>query len=967
MSGSVTRLAAELEGRYAIEEELGRGGMAAVYRARDLRHGRPVALKVLHPEIAAAVGHERFLREVAVAARLQHPNILTVHDSGELPAFGSEPPLLWYTMPMVDGETLRARLAREGQLPVADAIRIGAEVADALAYAHRQGVVHRDIKPENLLLAGRHAFVADFGIARAAGDEADHLTLTGVALGTPAYMSPEQASGGAVDARTDVYALGVVLYEMLAGELPFTGSSPQQVIARMMTEDPRPLSTVRPTVPERLHALVHAALSRTPADRPDAAELALRLGETTTPAGAPTVAPAQRPVGPGRRHFWPLAVAGAVAAAVLVIALLVWPREVDSGELQPNLVAIAPFQLVGAAEGLDVWSEGVVDLLARYVDGAGALRAVAPTRAVRAWRGGSTRDEAAEFGRSLSARYVIYGQMVGSGDSVRLSSFLVDAADSSVVSEREWRGSSDGIARLADSVATHFLAVLGRPSRRRSVGGDPIGTSDPRALRAFLSGMRDLRRASYHTAAEQFLQSVAADTGFVLGRMYAAQAMGWAANTADTMRLRLILEAAARNRGLTRRDSLLIAGDSLNAESYLGRTPPYAQYLGLERVMTALMSEYWDDPEVVYWVADESFHTNPLGRTDRWHLEQFKRVVEMDSLFAPAYEHVVELSAMFDPPEETRGWMTRMRAVPELDSLRFDALGLAGHLLQPGVTAAELRRAVDTAPPEVVHRGYMYLSRSPDTLPLAVVRAYGEREPGAAWVRLSQPLQEVYHGRLTAARESWDAVQPPWTRISLARDLVSTGTLPVSALNEAADRVAAGASPQIMAVPLWAKVGDTARLARIEDALREAVADAPPEQRAFMTEISGLFADVRRLAGGDSAPLVRRLADSARARGTRGFQAGSPLGVWTVELLLAAGHEDAAWDLLQSRTARAQSIDANMWRLHRARLAERRGERETALEEYAFIARLWRTADEPLRSLAEESRMAVARLTDEPR
>ena len=967
MSNPVARLNSELSGRYAIEQEIGRGGMAAVYRARDLRHGRSVALKILHPEIAAAVGHERFLREVALAARLQHPHILTVHDSGEIPASGTEPPLLWYTMPMVDGETLRARLAREGQLPVADAVRIGSEVADALAYAHREGIVHRDIKPENLLLAGRHAFVADFGIARAAGDDIEHLTLTGMALGTPAYMSPEQASGGTVDARTDIYSLGVVLYEMLAGELPFTGSSPQQLIARMMTEEPRPLAAVRPSVSESLHALVHAALSRTPADRPDAAELAARLGDSTASRGEPRAAYAKPSAPHSKRRYWPLAAAGVLAAAIVAVALVVWPSEAGSGELQPNLVAIAPFQLVGAADGLDVWSEGVVDLLARYVDGAGTLRVVAPTRAVRAWRGGSSREEAAEFGQNLSARYVIYGQMVGSGDSVRLSSFLVDASDSSLVSEREWRGSTDGIARLTDSVATHFLGVLGRPSRERSVGGDPIGTSDPRALRAFLSGMRDLRRASYRSAAEQFLQSVAADTGFVLGRLYAAQAMGWTATVADTMRIRLILEAAARNKGLNRRDSLLIAGDSLNAQTFLGRTPPYAQFLGLERVMTALMDEYWDDPEVVYWVADESFHTNPLGMTDRWHLEQFKRVVEMDSLFAPAYEHVVELSAMFDPPEETRRYIARMRAVPELDSLRFAALGLASHLLQPDLTEAELRSAVDSAPPGVVHRAYVYLSLSPDTLPLSLVRAYSALDPTASWVRLAQPLQEVYHGRLTAAAESWRAVRLPWGRMSIARDLVTAGALPMSELNGVADELGDASGAKIIAMPLWATFGDTSRLLRMEEAFRELAAESPPEQRGFMTEVVGIIADARRLAAGDSAPLLQRVTDSHGARGTRGFRAGSPLGVWLIELLLAAGHEDAAWNLLQSRTARPQSIDANMWRLHRARLAERRGERDTAIEEYAFIARLWRDADEPLKSLAIESREAVARLTAEPR
>jgi serine/threonine protein kinase len=193
-----------LAGSYTIERELGRGGMARVFLAHDLRHDRLVAFKVLDPELAKAIGSERFLREIKVAARLQHPHILTVHDSGEIPSNGRDPALLWFSMPYVEGETLRERLKREGQLPLADAVTIAREAADALAYAHEHGVIHRDIKPGNLLLTGRHTMVADFGVARALGDEVQHLTGTGLAIGTPEYMSPEQATAGHVDGRSDI-------------------------------------------------------------------------------------------------------------------------------------------------------------------------------------------------------------------------------------------------------------------------------------------------------------------------------------------------------------------------------------------------------------------------------------------------------------------------------------------------------------------------------------------------------------------------------------------------------------------------------------------------------------------------------------------------------------------------------------------------------------------------------------------
>ena len=273
------RLASALEGRYALERELARGGMATVHLARDLRHGRRVAIKVLREELAAAVGAERFLEEIRVTASLQHPHILPLFDSG------SADRVLWYVMPFVEGETLRSRLAREGRLPVNVALQLAREIADALEYAHRHGVVHRDVKPENVLLQGGHALVADFGIALAlehAGG--DRLTRTGITLGTPQYMAPEQAAGdGAIDARTDVYALGAVLHEMLAGESPFAAGSQQEMLRRVLHEPPTALATRRADVSSFLDGAVRQALAKRPDDRfPSAAAFAAALA---LPAG----------------------------------------------------------------------------------------------------------------------------------------------------------------------------------------------------------------------------------------------------------------------------------------------------------------------------------------------------------------------------------------------------------------------------------------------------------------------------------------------------------------------------------------------------------------------------------------------------------------------------------------------------------------------------------------------------------
>jgi eukaryotic-like serine/threonine-protein kinase len=281
------RLAEQLADRYVIERPLGRGGMATVYLARDLRHDRHVALKVLRPELAEVIGRDRFLREIQIAANLTHPHILPVHDSGE--AAG----LLYYVMPYVEGETLRQRLHHDGALPVPEVVRLLTEVADALAKAHKAGIVHRDIKPENILLADGHALVADFGIARQAATTGGGLTTVGMALGTPAYMSPEQAAADPnVDHRADLYALGAVGYEMLTGGPPFRADTPQQLIAAQVTRVPEQVTRHRADIPPWLADLVMRCLAKLPGDRPQsAAEVATTLRERGRGSAGPRPAP----------------------------------------------------------------------------------------------------------------------------------------------------------------------------------------------------------------------------------------------------------------------------------------------------------------------------------------------------------------------------------------------------------------------------------------------------------------------------------------------------------------------------------------------------------------------------------------------------------------------------------------------------------------------------------------------------
>jgi serine/threonine-protein kinase len=330
VTGSI--LGDALRDRYRLDRELGQGGMATVFLAHDLHNNRPVALKVLRPELAAILGAERFLKEIETTANLQHPHILPLFDSGQAGT------LLFYVMPYVEGESLRDRLSREKQLPIADAVRIASEVASALDYAHRHGVLHRDIKPENILLHDGQALVADFGIAlamRKAGGT--RLTETGLSLGTPQYMSPEQATAEReLDARTDIYALGAVTYEMLTGEAPFTGTTTQAIIAKLMTEVPRPPSVLRKAVPEAIERAVLTALEKLPADRfARAAQFANALTSLSATQAHPT--PAQ-PVArtPGR---WRAFALGATSMAVAAGLLAAW------GWLRPPSRPVSRYRL----------------------------------------------------------------------------------------------------------------------------------------------------------------------------------------------------------------------------------------------------------------------------------------------------------------------------------------------------------------------------------------------------------------------------------------------------------------------------------------------------------------------------------------------------------------------------------------------------------------------------------------------
>jgi eukaryotic-like serine/threonine-protein kinase len=543
-------LATALAGRYTIERELGQGGMATVYLAHDLRHDRPVAMKVLRPELTASLGPERFLREVRTTARLDHPHILPLLDSGDTEG------ILWYTMPYVEGESLRERLRREGQLPIEHALRIASEVADALDYAHEQKIVHRDIKPENILLARGHARVADFGIARAleaAGG--GQLTQTGMAVGTPAYMSPEQASGAAVDARSDIYALGCVLYEMLAGEPPFTGPTPQAVIARRFTETPRPLHATRDRVPPYVENAVAQALARTPADRFETASEFARALELVSAAALPSTPalPSMSALWGGRRLAAMLVLGIAIGLGVLFAWRRSQPKAVSSADAAKR-VAVLPFENVSSPADA-YFADGLTDAVRGKLAAVPGLQVIASTSANQ-YRG-STKPPR-QIAGELGVRYLLVGRVrwdKHAGESrVEVSPELIEVTPTGAPTTR-WQEPFDAalsdVFRVQADIATRVAGALDvalGSGTRSELATRPTTNLD--AYDAFLKGQEaELRDDARRRAAEYYEQAVKLDPGFatawarlslVRSRLYAT----WA--SADSTYARQAGEAAER-------------------------------------------------------------------------------------------------------------------------------------------------------------------------------------------------------------------------------------------------------------------------------------------------------------------------------------------------------------------------------------------------------------------------------------
>ena len=471
------RLRTALAERYAVEREVGRGGMATVFLAQDLKHDRKVALKVLHPELAAALGPERFLREIQIAARLQHPHILPLYDSGQA---GD---LLYYVMPFVDGESLRDRLTREKQLPVDDAVLIARDVAAALDYAHRHQVVHRDIKPENVMLHEGEALVTDFGIAKAisvAGGES--LTQTGVAVGTPAYMSPEQASGeGEPDGRSDVYSLGCMLYEMLAGVAPFTGPTAQAIITKRFTEPVPSIRAARATVPESVEQAVTKALARVPADRyATASQLAQALvGSGTTPPGVVPVSHSAAPT--------------------------------------VKSIAVLPFADMSPQRDQEYFCEGMAEEIINALSKIQALQ-VASRSSAFAFKG--QNQDIRKVGSQLGVGTVLEGSVRKAGNKLRITAQLVNVTNGYHLWSESYSRDLEDVFEVQEEIAQNIvraLRVMLTEEEKRAI--EKLPTADVQAYDFYLRGRQyfhQWRKKGVEYARRMFERAMEIDPSYAL-------------------------------------------------------------------------------------------------------------------------------------------------------------------------------------------------------------------------------------------------------------------------------------------------------------------------------------------------------------------------------------------------------------------------------------------------------------------
>ncbi len=962
MSDVPEKLASALADRYVLEREVGAGGMATVYQARDLRHKRSVALKVIQPELSGPAGVARFLQEIELAANLQHPHILPVFDSGVVD-LGDGSPMPYFVMPFVEGETLRQRLQRDRRLPIDLAVAIASEVADALAYAHAHGVVHRDVKPENILLTGGHAVVADFGVAKAIqvgvspekAEASTRLTRAGIAIGTPLYMSPEQASAEeAIDARSDQYSLGCVLYEMLAGDPPFTGPTNQSVIAKTLSA-PRPhVGRVRSEVPPELEQVVLRAMALEPADRyPDMTMFgaALRRAGSAPTAGA-------------RRRSYAVAALALLAAAAAggLLATRSTGRTVAPAA---ETLAVLPFHASGP--GVEFLGEGMMDLLATNLRGVGGINTVDPRVVLRKWgtRSASVDDlsHALAVGRDLHAGSVVLGSAVSTGGRVRLSADLY-GIDGERLGRAQVDGPADSVLSVVDRLSLALLRDVWRskepiPNLRLA----SLTTDSLEALRAYLEGERLYRRLNWDSALAAYTRAIENDSTFALAHLRRAQAFGWTGGYGSKESHQSVESAVRFANRLPARDRRLLVGYRL-----FDQGKP-ASIDSLRAFVTAFPA----DVEGWYELGESMYHIRAYRPTPPDSVSAvFDSVLRRDSTLFPALVHPLDLALLYrDRARFDRYFPGFKRTAPAAEVSAVEAA--AGIIWGPEPSDSAILNGLETQGSWIMEAAFsVYQSEgaTSDSVlrPFNKVQGLSPRTP----IFLSHGL--AVRGQVLAGTGRWREARAVFDSLRALDPKKAKGTIAWSvvlglapaAFNPVLDSVVRGLPPGPEAEYASAMV-DVLR-GRVSEGRRILARALGSRDSAAMPEsIRGLM-----IAGDGWAQLLQ--GDSAG--GISRMRAGLDRS--------AAPNEETAFTRLQLALNLAARSDTRAEGISWLRYGfdflplykpltflalghayEAAGVRDSATQAYTHFLRLWDKADPELQGRVREARSALEELNRE--
>jgi serine/threonine-protein kinase len=1000
----VSRLRTALGDRYEILRLIGEGGMARVYLARDLRHERLVALKVLRPELGASLGADRFLREIRIVAGLQHPNVLPLFDSGAARQAGDGTELLWYVMPYVEGESLRAKLQREQRLSLAETLSIGEDLAGALDYAHARGVVHRDVKPENVLLSGGHAFVADFGVARAVDLAGAHgATAVGIAMGTPAYMSPEQAAGHAdLDGRSDVYSLACVVFEMLAGTAPFAGTTPREIMAKHALHPAPRITQDRPELAPSVESALRRGLAKAPQERPSTGTDLLRelRGTEQTQAHTP---PAPLPA-PPRRRAWLIP---AALASLALAAVLVW-RTWSRGEPPPagasaSAVAVLPFTVRGG-DSLGL-GEGLVGLLGTKLDGAGDLHSVDP-RALLSYvsrqpRGALGPDQGSAIAEHFGAGLFVLGDVLTVGDRLRLTASLYDtrrAGRPTATGSAE--GPPDRVFELVDSLAAQLVGGWsGRESRLTAIAA--VTTPSLGALKAYLEGETAFRAGNFDAAVDGFQRAVAQDSLFALAWYRMSVAAEWLTRS-DIAR-----DAAEHAARLADR---LSEHDRLLLEALL--TTRRGAGAQAERLFQNILATYPNDVEAWLQLGEVQFHYGPLmGRPVADSKATWQRVLALEPNFFAPLVHLVRIAASDGDAPAVDSLVRRALAIraqtpgPDPGATRSEALeleALRAFALRDTAAQARALSRLDSATDVTVDLSMWGVASYAGDWDGAARIAKLLAEPSRpSWSRAASAIflanLDQARGRIDAARRELDAAAEIDPRAGAeARALLAAAPFrPVDPAELTAARAAVARAPDTPEPPretsvvlsahyglhrhlqtyllglLTARLGDAARAAQYAKDLESL--PAPGDLGTFTADLAkGIRAETG--ARRDRPPEVTAAFEGVRRETWYELATTSPFFAQArerfiqAEALVAQGRDADALPIYRSLSGQATMFELPYLapaQLRLGEIAERQGRTDAAVEHYSRVIELWHNADAPLQPFVREARARLAKLKGE--